>query len=277
MAILAQNWLSGDQSVTSPAPSAHQFSESLGQWTEIDFLVVLVSLAVVGVLLLTLILLRQFSSSRRLLGEPNWKAAPRPPADPAGVFDSPEQNWPSPVLPQGSPSRLPGAAGLWDRWLRLNRPDRARRRRTHGRVVGVVIADRDGDEAGAMWLVPLDAVVESWLALDERLQSASLDGERAARGSFALIDLVKAIAEMPTMSSESRRDHVASMLSPQIANSIPRSAEQRFDVLGIVQTCLRYPDGLTRLFEVLRFLEGDSEPLRKAERVAATLLSTRDM
>jgi hypothetical protein len=82
----------------------------------------------------------------------------------------------------------------------------------------------------------------------------------------AVFQLVDRLLEIPLMRQERGRDQVVDALPFGISVVIPRSPEARFDVHGIVRTCLDYPGGLHRLIAVIRGFVGDSIPMYELER-----------
>ncbi|MFS1301591.1 effector-associated domain 2-containing protein [Streptosporangium longisporum] len=92
---------------------------------------------------------------------------------------------------------------------------------------------------------------------------------RPAASPLTLLDVAEALERVPSLQTPSDRDDVLQLLGPAIAGRVKRDPRTRQAVLSLADVCFRYPDGLERLLEVLRRLEGDSEPVR----ALATLLS----
>ncbi|MGP3984790.1 effector-associated domain 2-containing protein [Streptomyces sp. KR80] len=86
-----------------------------------------------------------------------------------------------------------------------------------------------------------------------------------------LVDLVDALAALPTLRSGSGMALVLESISDRVAANSPRDPRLRMDVYGIVRTCLRYPGTLDQLLEAMRLLEGASPEVERVERAAAEL------
>src|SRR5205823_2551046 len=108
-------------------------------------------------------------------------------------------------------------------------------------IVGMVVAENRYGTRPTVWLRPLGVVAAP---------AAPAGPVRAAPPAPRIpttIKLASAVAQLPTMSTEDGRDQVVGLLPPNIADAVPRHPERRFDVLGIVRTCLEYPDGVDTL------------------------------
>ncbi|MFH8973551.1 trypsin-like peptidase domain-containing protein [Streptomyces sp. NPDC017890] len=86
-----------------------------------------------------------------------------------------------------------------------------------------------------------------------------------------LRDLVDALTALPTLRRPNGLDSVLEGIDPRVAAHRPRDDRLRFEVYGVLRTCLRYPGTLDRFMAELRTWEEDSEELRKVDRVAAEL------
>ncbi|WP_159050485.1 effector-associated domain 2-containing protein [Streptomyces cellostaticus] len=86
-----------------------------------------------------------------------------------------------------------------------------------------------------------------------------------------LKDLVDALTALPALRRQNGLDTVLEGVDPRVAAHRPRDDRLRYEVYGVLRTCLRYPGTLDRFMEVLRDWEEDSEELRKVDRVAAEL------
>jgi hypothetical protein len=73
-----------------------------------------------------------------------------------------------------------------------------------------------------------------------------------------LFELVDSLLEIRAMRDKASREQIIDLLPRQIAVSIARHHETRFDVLAVVRTCLEYPGGLGLLLSAIRNLEGES-------------------
>ncbi|WP_149550949.1 effector-associated domain 2-containing protein [Streptomyces marokkonensis] len=87
-----------------------------------------------------------------------------------------------------------------------------------------------------------------------------------------LRDLVDALTALPTLRRPNGLDAVLQGIDPRVAAHRPRDDRLRFEVYGVVRTCLRYPGTLDTFMAELRTWEEDSEELRAVERVAAELV-----
>jgi hypothetical protein len=178
------------------------------------------------------------------------------------------------------PGRLFGGTGT--EWIRLDEGGGGTGIRlggtdvldpTRDEVIGIVVADARLTSTGSVWMLPVEAIASYWPDLGRRFArpadaaGATVNGRRPVD----MMDLVLAIADLPTMRGPQGRDQVVSTLRWQIASAVPRHPERRFDVLGIVRTCRDYPDGLAELVKLLHMLEGGSAAMRKVERMAADL------
>jgi hypothetical protein len=86
-----------------------------------------------------------------------------------------------------------------------------------------------------------------------------------------LKDLVDALTALPTLRRQGGLDTVLEGIDPRVAAHRPRDDRLRFEVYGVLRTCLRFPGTLDSFMEVLRDWEEDSEELRKVDRAAAEL------
>jgi hypothetical protein len=139
-----------------------------------------------------------------------------------------------------------------------------------GDVLGMVVAEEHFAVAPMAWMIRLTAVAGLY-----RPTRAGSPAAASGRRPAPVMELTRAVAELPTMSSPHGRDQMIGALPRQTANAIPRHTETRFDVWGIVRTCLEYPDGLTVLVELLRAFEGDSEPMRRVDAIVSELFPPR--
>lgn len=87
-----------------------------------------------------------------------------------------------------------------------------------------------------------------------------------------LKDLVDALTALPSLRRPNGLDTILESVDPRVAAHRPRDDRLRFDVYGVLRTCLRYPGTLDRFMEALRMWEEDSEELRRVDRTAAELV-----
>ncbi|MER7000383.1 hypothetical protein [Streptomyces sp. NPDC000410] len=73
--------------------------------------------------------------------------------------------------------------------------------------------------------------------------------------------LYEALAAVPVMRDPGTRGAVMNRLPAEIAGSVPRSGVMRIEILELVDTCLAFRDGLTRLWEALSLLDAGTEAL----------------
>jgi Effector-associated domain 2/Trypsin-like peptidase domain len=137
---------------------------------------------------------------------------------------------------------------------------------TSGEVIGMLIAEDLVTGSEAAWMVPVETVTGYWPDL-----LAPSPAELVARRAGAVMELVTAVSELPSMRGQHGRDQVVNLLRWQIASAISRHPERRFDVLGIVRACLDHAGGLLELLDVLRGLEGDIAAMRRVEMAAIRL------
>jgi Effector-associated domain 2/Trypsin-like peptidase domain len=135
-----------------------------------------------------------------------------------------------------------------------------------GEVIGMVVTEDQVTASKMAWMVPVETVAGYWPDL-----LAPSPAEVVARRAGAVMELVTAISELPSMRGQQGRDQVVNLLRWQIASAIGRHPERRFDVLSIVRACLDYPGGLHELLDILRGLEGDAAAMRRVEVAAAAL------
>ncbi|MEV0676146.1 hypothetical protein AB0I60_06430 [Actinosynnema sp. NPDC050436] len=84
----------------------------------------------------------------------------------------------------------------------------------------------------------------------------------------ALTALVEALLEVAVIRDDGMRRMVLTLLPPPVGAAVPHHPSVRPHVFELVRTCRDYDDGMNALFRVLRDLEGDSIPLRRAEAAA---------
>jgi hypothetical protein len=146
-----------------------------------------------------------------------------------------------------------------------------------GELLGMVVAEERFATAPVAWMIDLNTVATRYLPVAGAVPAAGSvndNGLRPGRRRPAAMELARVMAELPTMRSQDGRNQLVETLPRQIANAIPRHTERRFDVLGIVRTCLEYPDGLDDLFDLLHAFEGDSEPMSRVDLLRAELFGS---
>ncbi|MGW7607373.1 effector-associated domain 2-containing protein [Streptomyces sp. NPDC054766] len=92
------------------------------------------------------------------------------------------------------------------------------------------------------------------IAAEVRRTGGHLDsGQRRA--------LVLALEAVPAMADPGSRAVVLRMLPPEVATSIPRSPITRVELLGVVETCLAFPEGLAELWEAISTVDAGTRSL----------------
>jgi hypothetical protein len=89
--------------------------------------------------------------------------------------------------------------------------------------------------------------------------------------NIQLFKLTGLLLECPSLATAAGRAGVISLLPPHIRNILPATANARADVISLVQTCLRFPNGLELLLDIIRSFEKSSIPFTKVEEYVATL------
>jgi hypothetical protein len=70
--------------------------------------------------------------------------------------------------------------------------------------------------------------------------------------------LTEILSRFESLSTVSRRDEVVHKLPHEIRNKITRRDNTWSDLYAILNTCLSFPDGVGRLFEILQRIEGET-------------------
>jgi hypothetical protein len=104
----------------------------------------------------------------------------------------------------------------------------------------------------------------AWLRLPE------LDGhaEQPVPIRHVLFELVDALLSVPAVSDNAGRQQLIASLRQEIATAVPYHPAARPHVVALVQTCLRYDDGLAELIDTVRGFDGSSNPVRRLEEIA---------
>ncbi len=118
-----------------------------------------------------------------------------------------------------------------------------------------------------------DAVLQKLDEIHRDAVAMSKQLARPAAGELPidLIRVVNGLMEVPAMADDGIRRDVVSLLTSQVRPRIPFAATPKLHVLNIVRTSLNYPDGLPDLIQAIRFIEGDSLPMRRFDQLIATL------
>lgn len=111
------------------------------------------------------------------------------------------------------------------------------------------------------------------LEISQRRLTADLELLEAAIARFrpvpktsvdVFFEMVEALEQIPSLSTEYDRTTVINMLPPSIASSVAYSVRRRTHVANLLTTCRGYPNGVAYLLDVLRLMHGDDcIPLRR--------------
>lgn len=85
-------------------------------------------------------------------------------------------------------------------------------------------------------------------------------------------DLVEYLLVIPSIANRVTLDSVIEELQPEIKMNVRHSSVHKTYVLNIVKTCLRYPNGMQELRDVLQFFEGHSIPMQQFKEALNRLL-----
>jgi hypothetical protein len=91
---------------------------------------------------------------------------------------------------------------------------------------------------------------------------------QAAGTKTAIFDVVDALLQVEAIADEGARREVLRELPREISGAIPHHAVPRVQVLAMLRTCLRYPNGLRDLLDAIRLVEPDSSATRQLEERA---------
>ncbi|MES4907295.1 MULTISPECIES: hypothetical protein [unclassified Streptomyces] len=83
--------------------------------------------------------------------------------------------------------------------------------------------------------------------------------------------LVLALEAVPVMSDPAARAQVLGLLPPEIHASLPRSPITRVDLVGVVETCLAFPGGLTLLWQAVETVDAGSYALGELAEILAEM------
>jgi hypothetical protein len=85
-------------------------------------------------------------------------------------------------------------------------------------------------------------------------------------------ELINAMLATDTMNDQDRRGQIVAKLGRNIAVTIGRSRVTNLDVMAIVDRCREYNGGLSKLVELIEFVENQSQAAVRLREVAARLL-----
>jgi hypothetical protein len=90
-----------------------------------------------------------------------------------------------------------------------------------------------------------------------------------AEPKSAIFDMVDALLEVEAIADEGARRAVLRELPKEISGAIPHHAVPRVQVLAMLRTCLRYPDGLRQLLDAIRLVEPASTATEQLQKTAS--------
>ncbi|MFF3328861.1 trypsin-like peptidase domain-containing protein [Streptomyces sp. NPDC002888] len=162
---------------------------------------------------------------------------------------------------------------------------------SEGAVIGVVSAHHRADGLGRLaarrverWYDTLSPVELDLMARHAGLpprESLGAPGATHQVTSLAglpdnlplrdLMLLVDVLMTLPTLRAPGGMSFVLDSISSVIAANSPRDSRLRFDLIGVVRTCLRYPGTLDQFLEAVRLLEGPSTEVERVNTVTDQL------
>jgi Effector-associated domain 2 len=89
-----------------------------------------------------------------------------------------------------------------------------------------------------------------------------------AEPKATVFDVVDALLQVEAIADEGARREVLRELPNEISGAIPHHAVPRVQVLAMLRTCLRYPNGLRELLDAIRLVEPDSTATKRLEETA---------
>jgi hypothetical protein len=92
--------------------------------------------------------------------------------------------------------------------------------------------------------------------------------------AFSLTELsrfVDILADIPELGTPDGRDHVLSLLPREMWTAIRRQSTPRTDLASIVTACRRYPDGMSRLVDAVRFVAAGTHAMAALDQLVAEL------
>ena len=98
------------------------------------------------------------------------------------------------------------------------------------------------------------------------------DRRRPRKPQIGLTALVEALLAVPFMASESGRRLLLDTLRPEIANAVAYYPQARLHVFSLVNTCVRYDNGIEELLGAVHELEGECPAVRALDATVAALL-----
>ncbi len=164
-------------------------------------------------------------------------------------------------------------------------------------LTGILIRAIEQVAAGVPELTPLmvqlnaDAVLEKldemqrWsqkdkvLSRDSSMLARQL-GRPASHDGFAQpLDLAQRLVDgmlaVPAVADDESRREVLHLLRSGMRDAIPRSPRPRLQVLMMLRTCQAYENGIPELIQAIRFIEGDTLPMRQLDQLIVSLDPTR--
>jgi hypothetical protein len=137
------------------------------------------------------------------------------------------------------------------------------------RGAGPTVEQAGVSSLGALHAVEPPAPVPAGRSASEEGQLLPMPAEDPRGGLSPRRRLVLVLETVPAMADLHSREAVLRLLPTEVKSSMPRSPVTRVDLLGVVDTCLQFPDGLSRLWEALCLVD----PGTQARGVLAGVLA----
>jgi hypothetical protein len=132
-----------------------------------------------------------------------------------------------------------------------------------GEAVGIVVP-AGGAHATSGAMLPMEAVLSYWPPLGRLIDAAASRRPDGGRRSVAMW-LLPHFAAVPALTDAHSRELIVAELRPDIRRSADRHVQANFDILGILQACLRFPGGLAELVDVVRVFEHGSAEMAELD------------
>lgn len=86
-----------------------------------------------------------------------------------------------------------------------------------------------------------------------------------------ILKLVEALLECPSLKDRNSSSSILNLLPAKISNAIPHGSTNQDQVTKIVETCSKYPNGLTELVAAIRVFDEGTIPLQHVEELIKEL------
>lgn len=137
-----------------------------------------------------------------------------------------------------------------------------------GEVIGIVVAVTGRAERRAAWMIPVEHLARYWPLPQPVPPLGSAGGRPAPVSAARLLPLFTAISSLARHDS---REAMIGMLPRQTVGIMNRHNQANFDILGILQACLKFDGGLAEFVEIIRLFEQDSIEMRALDAAISTL------